>query len=131
MKRRVKQVSGKFGKARLRRIKKTRSIIRRKGAEDPELFRMTIVRSNTHIACQVFTADGAKVIASASSVDKDIRDADHGEGKVGVAKAVGKKIALLAKEAGVKKVAFDRSGYRYHGRIKALADAVREQDLQF
>lgn len=129
--RRMKNNEGKFGQARLRRIIKTRQKIREMGAEDATLSRLTVGRSNQHIYAQVFTADGATVLASASSLDKDLRDQEFGDGKKGIAKAVGAKLAKIAKEAGVQKVAFDRSGNQFHGRIKALADAARENGLEF
>ena len=128
---RIKYNEGKFGKARLRRVVRTRQKIREMGAEDPELARLTVARSNSHVYAQVFTADGSTVLASASSLDKDLRDKEYEAGKLSVAKAVGLKIAELATKAGVKKVAFDRSGYKFHGRIKALADAARENGLEF
>lgn len=110
--------------ARLRRARKTRGKIRRLAS----LPRLTVFRSNQHIYVQVFTADGATVLASASSSEKDF--SREGSGK-DVASRVGKLIADRAKTAGVEKVAFDRSGFKYHGRVQSLADAAREGGMDF
>ncbi len=110
--------------SRLRRARRARAKIRELGAN-----RLTIHRTPRHIYAQVIAADGGKVLASASTLDKSLR-----EGKTGnadAAKAVGALIAERAKQAGVEQVAFDRSGFKYHGRVKALADAAREAGLQF
>jgi len=115
--------------ARLRRAKTTRSHIR-----DLGVARLSVLRSGQHIYAQVFTADGSKVLASASTIEADIRKELGGSGKgatVAAAQSVGKRIAEKAKAAGVEKVAFDRSGFAYHGRVKALAEAAREAGLQF
>ena len=112
--------------ARLRRAKSTRSHIRNLGVE-----RLTVLRTGQHLYAQLFTADGAKVLASAATVETDVRDGLKSGKNTEAATKVGKLIAERAKAAGVEKVAFDRSGYRYHGRIKALADAAREGGLQF
>jgi large subunit ribosomal protein L18 len=88
-------------------------------------------RSNLHIYAQVIDASGAKVIASASSLDKELRAQLGNGGNVKAAAVVGKRIAEKAREKGVDSVAFDRSGYRYHGRVKALAEAAREAGLKF
>lgn len=112
--------------ARLRRAKTTRSHIRVLGVH-----RLTVLRTGQHLYAQVFTADGSKVIASANTLQADVKDGlKNGKNSEAAAK-VGKLIAERAKAAGVEKVAFDRSGYRYHGRVKALADAAREGGLQF
>jgi len=112
--------------ARLRRAKSTRSRIRELGVP-----RLSVLRTGQHLYAQVFTADGAKVLASASTVQADVMSGlTSGKNKDAAAK-VGKIIAERAKAAGIEKVAFDRSGYRYHGRVKALADAAREGGLQF
>ena len=112
--------------ARLRRAKKTRSKIQRLGKN-----RLTITRSPRHIYAQIFDAGGGAVLASASTLDKELR-ADVGNGgNVDAAAKVGAKLAERAKAAGVSDVAFDRSGYKYHGRVKALADAARENGLEF
>jgi large subunit ribosomal protein L18 len=112
--------------ARLRRAKTTRSHIR-----DLGVARLTVLRSGQHIYAQVFTADGSKVLASASTVQADVRDGLKSGKNMDAAAKVGRTIAEKARAAGVEKVAFDRSGYRFHGRIKALADAAREGGLQF
>ena len=112
--------------ARLRRAKTTRSHIR-----DLGVARLTVLRSGQHIYAQVFTADGSKVLASASTVQTDVREGLKNGKNSDAASRVGKLIAERALAAGVEKVAFDRSGYRYHGRIKALAEAAREGGLQF
>ena len=112
--------------ARLRRAKTTRSHIR-----DLGVARLSVLRSGQHIYAQVFTADGSKVLASASIVQANVREGLKNRKNSDAAARVGKLIAERAKAAGVEKVAFDRSGYRYHGRIKALAEAAREGGLQF
>ena len=112
--------------ARLRRAKTTRSHIR-----DLGVARLTVLRSGQHIYAQVFTADGSKVLAAASTVQTDVREGLKNGKNSDAASRVGKLIAERALAAGVEKVAFDRSGYRYHGRIKALAEAAREGGLQF
>ncbi len=113
---------------RLRRARQTRLRIATQVA-----VRLTVYRSNLHIYASVVAADGSKVLATASTVEKEVRES-LGPGKGGNAAAaaiVGKRIAEKAKAAGVEKVAFDRSGFAYHGRVKALADAAREAGLQF
>jgi large subunit ribosomal protein L18 len=112
--------------ARLRRAKTTRSHIR-----DLGVARLSVLRSGQHIYAQVFTADGSKVLASASTVQTDVKDGLKSSKNMDAAAKVGRVIAEKAQAAGIQKVAFDRSGYRYHGRIKALADAAREAGLQF
>jgi large subunit ribosomal protein L18 len=110
--------------ARLRRAKRARMKIRELGVE-----RLSIHRTPRHIYAQVLSASGDQVLVSASTLDKDLRG-----GKTGNADAateVGKLIAERAKTAGLSRVAFDRSGFKYHGRIKALADAAREAGLEF
>ena len=112
--------------ARLRRARQTRHKIREVGA-----VRLTVHRTNTHIYAQITTAAGDKVIAAASSVEKDLRgQLKHGANRK-AAELVGSRIAAKAKEKGIDSVAFDRAGYRYHGRIKALADAARSGGLKF
>jgi len=112
--------------ARLRRAKTTRSHIRVLGVP-----RLSVLRSGQHIYAQLFTADGAKVLAAASTLQADVKEGLKGTKNMEAAARVGRAIAEKAKAAGVEKIAFDRSGYRYHGRIKALADAAREGGLQF
>lgn len=112
--------------ARQRRSRKTRAKI-----ADQKAIRLAIHRTNLHIYAQVISADGGKVLASASTLEADVRKDVANGGNATAAAIVGKRIAEKAKNAGVTKVAFDRSGYKYHGRIKALADAAREHGLQF
>ncbi len=114
---------------RLRRSRQTRQRIAKQNA-----VRLTVFRSNTHIYASVISEDGARVLASASTVEKEVREQLGAAGKGGnvdAATLVGKRIAEKAKAAGVEKVAFDRSGFAYHGRVKALAEAAREAGLQF
>jgi large subunit ribosomal protein L18 len=110
---------------RLRRAVKTRAHIRALGVA-----RLTVHRTPNHIYAQVTDAAGAKVLATASTVQKAVREGLKTTGNVAAAKAVGTAIAARAKAAGVSKVAFDRSGFQFHGRIKALADAAREAGLE-
>jgi len=112
--------------ARLRRAKKTRSHIRRMGVP-----RLTVHRSGQHIYAQVIAAEGGAVIATASTVQKDLRAGLKSTSNKDAAKAVGKAVAEKAVAAGVSNVAFDRSGYQYHGRVAELADAAREGGLKF
>ena len=112
--------------ARLRRAKTTRSHIRELGVA-----RLSVLRSGQHIYAQVFTADGSKVLASASTLQSDVKEGLKSGKNSEAASRVGKLIAERALADGVEKVAFDRTGYRYHGRIKALAEAAREGGLQF
>jgi len=112
--------------SRRRRATKTRARIKRLEAK-----RLSVHRTPRHIYAQVIDADGGTVIASASTVDKTLKGSVGNGGNVAAAKEVGKTIAERAKAAGVDKVAFDRSGFRYHGRVKALADAAREAGLEF
>ncbi|HEX5312024.1 50S ribosomal protein L18 [Aquabacterium sp.] len=111
---------------RLRRARQTRARIALQGA-----VRLTVTRSNLHIYASVISGDGSKVLASASTAEKEVRDQVKNGGNAAAAALIGKRIAEKAKAAGVEKVAFDRAGYQYHGRIKALADAAREAGLQF
>jgi large subunit ribosomal protein L18 len=112
--------------SRLRRAAKTRARIVRQ-----EIARLAVHRTNLHIYAQVIDATGGKVLASASTLEKDVRASNpKGSGKEAAA-AVGKRIAEKAKAAGVTEVAFDRSGFSYHGRVKALAEAAREGGLKF
>ena len=112
--------------ARLRRAKKTRSHIRRMGVP-----RLTVHRSGRHIYAQVIAAEGGNVIAAASTLQKDVREGLKGTSNKDAAKAVGKAVGERAVAAGVSDVAFDRSGYQYHGRVAELADAAREAGLKF
>ena len=112
--------------ARLRRARQTRARIAEQRAA-----RLLVHRSNFHIYAQVIDASGAKVIVSASTLDKELRGQLPNGGNVKAAALVGRRIAEKAREKGVEKVAFDRAGYRYHGRVKALAEAAREAGLKF
>ena len=112
--------------SRVRRAKATRAKIRQLRA-----VRLTVHRSNAHIYAQVIDATASKVLASASTAEKDLRASLKTGGNVGAAAEIGKRIAERAKEAGITEVAFDRSGYRFHGRVKALAEAAREAGLKF
>jgi len=111
---------------RLRRATRGRAKIREIGTA-----RLTVHRTPRHIYAQVTTADGARVLASASTVQKDVAQGLEGTGNAAAAAAVGRVIAERAKAAGITKVAFDRSGFMYHGRVKALAEAAREAGLEF
>ena len=95
------------------------------------MVRLTVYKTANHIYAQVFAANGAEVIATASSLEKNLRTQDLGKGKIVVAVKVGALVAERAKAKGILKVAFDRSGFKYHGRIKALADSAREHGLEF
>lgn len=112
--------------ARLKRAKRTRMKIR-----EIEAIRLCVNKTAQHIYAQVTSSDGAKTLATASTLDKELRKTLKSTGNVDAAKEVGKLIAKRALEAGLKAVAFDRSGFLYHGRIKALADAAREAGLEF
>ena len=114
---------------RLRRARQTRARIVKQ-----DVARLTVFRSNLHIYASIISDDGARILASASTVEKDLRAQLGAAGKGGNAAAasiVGKRIAERAKAAGIEKVAFDRAGFAYHGRVKALAEAAREAGLQF
>lgn len=111
---------------RIRRAKSTRMKIRELGA-----YRLCIHRTPRHIYAQVISPDGGKVLASVSTLDESVKSAVKNTGNIDAATAVGKMIAEKTKAAGIEKVAFDRSGFKYHGRVKALADAARESGLQF
>lgn len=112
--------------SRLRRAKRTRAKIR-----ELNVPRLTVHRTPRHIYAQVIDADGSSVLASASTVGKDLRSSLKNGGNVDAAVSVGKSIAEKATAAGVSNVAFDRGGFKYHGRVKALADAARENGLKF
>ena len=111
---------------RLRRARKTRAKI-----AELKVTRLSVHRTNTHIYAQIIAQTGDIVLASASTLDATIKVSIKNGGNVEAASAVGKAIAEKAKLAGITTVAFDRSGYKYHGRIKALAEAAREHGLSF
>jgi large subunit ribosomal protein L18 len=112
--------------ARVRRARATRAKIRQLRA-----VRLTVHRSNAHIYAQVIDASGSKVLASASTAEAEIKAAVKNGGNVKAAAEIGKRIAEKAKQLGISNVAFDRSGYKFHGRVKALAEAAREAGLKF
>ena len=114
---------------RLRRARQTRIRIRSQGMP-----RLSVNRSNLHMYAALISACGSKVLASASTNEAELRKELGAAGKganVSAAALIGKRIAEKAKAAGIEKVAFDRAGYAYHGRVKALAEAAREAGLQF
>jgi large subunit ribosomal protein L18 len=111
---------------RLRRARKTRAKI-----AELAVARLCVHRTNAHIYAQVIDASGGRVLTAASTLEKDLRGSLKNGGNVEAARQVGRRIAERAKQAGITRVAFDRSGYAYHGRVKALAEAAREHGLQF
>lgn len=112
--------------SRIRRATRSRAKIRELGE-----FRLTVHRTPRHIYAQVIAPNGSEVVAAASTVQADIMSGLKYPGNIDAATAVGKAIAEKAKAAGVTRVAFDRSGFKYHGRVKALADAARQNGLDF
>jgi len=110
---------------RLRRARKLRAKIARQGVD-----RLSIHRTSQHIYAQVLAGADGKVLAATSTLDAKIKSGLGNTSNIEAASAVGKRIAELAKDAGVSEVAFDRSGFRYHGRVKALAEAAREAGLK-
>ena len=112
--------------ARLRRARQTRAKI-----AELKAVRLSVHRTNLHIYAQVISSCGSKVLAAASSLETEVRKGMSNGGNVAAATAIGKLIAERAKKAGIEQVSFDRSGFKYHGRIKALAEAAREGGLKF
>ena len=112
--------------ARIRRARQTRLKIREVGS-----VRLTVHRTNANIYAQITSPSGDKVLATASSVEKEVRGQLKHGGNRKAAELIGQRIAAKAKEKGIEQVAFDRAGYRYHGRVKALADAARAGGLKF
>jgi large subunit ribosomal protein L18 len=112
--------------ARLRRARRTRMTIREFGAQ-----RLCVFRTPRHMYAQVIDDQSGRVLVQASTLDPGVRAEIKNGGNVAAASAVGRSLAEKAKAAGVEKVAFDRSGFRYHGRVKALAEAARENGLKF
>ncbi len=112
--------------ARLKRALRQRSKIRQLGVN-----RLSVHKTSQHIYAQVFSSDGAVTVACASTLDAEVKALIEGTSNVKAATEVGKLVAKRALEAGVTEVAFDRSGFKYHGRVKALADAAREAGLKF
>lgn len=111
---------------RLRRAKRTRAKIK-----ELRVHRLCIFKTPRHTYAQVIDPSGSKVIASASTVEADVKKALKNTGNVDAASKIGALIAERAKASGIEQVAFDRAGFKYHGRVKALADAARENGLQF
>ena len=112
---------------RLRRSKQTRARI-----AIQRVPRLSVFRTNLHIYANIVSEDGSKIVVSASTLEGDLKSALGGKGSnVAAAAAVGQKIAQKAQAAGIKSVAFDRAGFAYHGRVKALAEAAREAGLEF
>ena len=112
--------------SRLRRARRTRARIAAQG-----ILRLCVHRTPRHIYAQIISADGANVLASASTLDADVRQSLSYGGNKSAARVVGRIVAERALEKGVERVAFDRSGFRYHGRIKVLAEEAREKGLKF
>lgn len=116
--------------ARLRRAAATRNKI-----AELQVFRLSVYRSNLHIYANIISPEGDKIVVSASTLETDVRQSLAGKsgkgGNVNAAALVGKRVAEKAKAAGIESVAFDRAGFRFHGRVKALADAAREAGLKF
>ncbi len=112
--------------ARMRRARKSRGRIRANGA-----YRLSVHRTPRHIYAQVQLPDGGRTLAAASTVETELRQREQGTGNIDAAHQVGRLIAERAREAGIEEVAFDRAGYRYHGRVRALAEAAREAGLKF
>ena len=116
--------------SRMRRSRQTRLKIAELG-----VVRLSVHRTNMHIYASIISGDGTKVIATASTVEAEVRkelaDKSGKGGNASAAAAVGKRVAEKARQAGIETVAFDRAGFRYHGRVKALADAAREAGLKF
>jgi large subunit ribosomal protein L18 len=111
---------------RLRRARKARARIKQQGTN-----RLCVHKTPRHMYAQIIAPNGSEVLASASSLDKEVKSQIKYSGNIEAAAAVGKALAERAKKAGIDNVAFDRSGFKYHGRIKALAEAAREQGMQF
>lgn len=111
---------------RLRRARRSRAKIAELRAH-----RLSVHRTPRHIYAQIIEPEGGTVLVAASTLEKDVRKSIKASGNVAAAGEIGKRIAEKAKAAGITKVAFDRSGFRYHGRVKALADAAREGGLEF
>lgn len=112
--------------ARIHRASRTRHLIKASGA-----IRLVVFRTSRHIYAQVISSDGSKVLVAASTLEKGIANQLKYTGNIEAATLVGKTVAERAMEKDIKSVAFDRSGFQYHGRVKALADAAREAGLQF
>jgi large subunit ribosomal protein L18 len=116
----------KSTKSRLRRARQTRAKI-----TELKVVRLAVHRSNCHIYAQLIDGAGGNVLTSASTLEADLRKELPNGGTIGAAAAVGKRVAEKARSLGIETVAFDRSGFKYHGRVKALAEAAREHGLKF
>jgi large subunit ribosomal protein L18 len=112
--------------SRVRRSKQTRARIALQKA-----VRLAVHRTNAHIYAQIIDATGGRIMVSASTVESEVRGQIPNGGNIKAAALVGRRIAEKAKGVGISRVAFDRSGYKYHGRVKALAEAARENGLEF
>ena len=112
--------------ARQRRARKTRAKI-----AVLKMVRLAVHRTNSHISAQIFSGCGTRVLAAATTMELDVKNKIQNGANVGAAKVIGALIAERAKAAGIEQVAFDRSGFHYHGRVKALAEAAREGGLKF
>jgi len=112
--------------SRLRRARKTRAKI-----QQLRVNRLCVYKSPRHIYAQIIAPNGSQVLASASTLEKDVKESIKYGGNSDAATVVGKFIAQRAKKAGITRVAFDRSGFKYHGRVKALAEAARENGMEF
>lgn len=112
--------------SRLRRARKTRVKI-----ASLKVYRLTVHRSNKHIYAQIIDDTASRVLVSASSVEKEVRELMTNGGTIKAAEYIGQRLATKSKELGIENVAFDRSGYKYHGRVKALADAARSGGIKF
>jgi large subunit ribosomal protein L18 len=112
--------------ARLRRARKTRAKI-----AALKMVRLAVHRTNSHISAQIFSGCGTRVLAAATTMESDVKNRIQNGANVGAAKVIGALIAERAKAVGIEQVAFDRSGFHYHGRVKALAEAAREGGLKF
>lgn len=112
--------------SRIRRSRKTRAKIRELGVD-----RLTVFRTPRHTYAQIISGETGNVVAAVSTLTKEVKDELKYTGNINAAQVIGKVIAEKAKVAGIESVAFDRSGYKYHGRVKALADSAREHGLKF
>ena len=108
-----------------------RAIATRRKISELRVHRLSVFRSNSHIYANIISPEGDRVLVSASTVEPEVRKEVANGGNVAAATLVGKRVAEKAKAAGIEQVAFDRSGIRYHGRVKALAEAAREAGLKF
>ena len=108
-----------------------RAVATRKKIAELRVHRLAVHRTNLHIYANIISPEGDRILVSASSMEPEVRKQFANGGNTEAAAIIGKRVAEKAKEAGIETVAFDRSGFRYHGRVKALADAAREAGLKF